>query len=187
MHIMPATSTAAVENIESRPSRLLFDEEDSSSDISQSGNDNGPRRRCSFVSARSSDAVMDLRYPNSVNASDKSYDLSISSYDSLNTMQADNNDLEKIGMFEVAPSAAFPREGEGALKRVNSNPGMSSKDCLLHKLRLKMHTLEHDGMCNNSSVRLTGSGATKKMFLASSRRTTRLLRKVLDFFVVSKQ
>lgn len=92
------------------PSRLLFDEDDSSSEHS---NTSGPRRRCSFVSNSDQPNVMDIRsnYPDSVCG--RSYDLSICSDDgdimSSNTQQTDDLALEKMGMFEIALSAGLKK------------------------------------------------------------------------------
>lgn len=87
------------------PSRLLFDEDDSSSEHSSTS---GPRRRCSFVSNSDRPNVMDIRsnYPDSVCG--RSYDLSICSDDGdiSNTLQTD---LEKMGMFEIALSAGLKK------------------------------------------------------------------------------
>lgn len=91
------------------PSRLLFDEDDSSSEHSSTS---GPRRRCSFVSNSDRPNVMDIRsnYPDSVCG--RSYDLSICSDDgdimSSNTLQTDDA-LEKMGMFEIALSAGLKK------------------------------------------------------------------------------
>lgn len=91
------------------PSRLLFDEDDSSSEPSTTS---GPRRRCSFVSSNSDRPnVMDIRsnYPDSVCG--RSYDLSICSDDG-NIMSSNTlNDLalEKVGMFEIALSAGLKK------------------------------------------------------------------------------
>ena len=92
------------------PSRLLFDEDDSSSEHSST---RGPRRRCSFVSNSDRPNVMDIRsnYPDSVCG--RSYDLSICSDDgdimSSNTLQTDEVALEKMGMFEIALSAGLKK------------------------------------------------------------------------------
>lgn len=110
------------------PSRLLFDEDDSSSEHSSTS---GPRRRCSFVSNSDRPNVMDIRsnYPDSVCG--KSYDLSICSDDgdimSSNTLQQiDDLALEKMGMFEIALSAGLKKNAADNYILSRSDSGQAS-------------------------------------------------------------
>lgn len=109
------------------PSRLLFDEDDSSSEHSSTS---GPRRRCSFVSNSDRPNVMDIRsnYPDSVCG--RSYDLSICSDDgdimSSNTLQTDNLALEKMGMFEIALSAGLKKNAADNYILSRSDSGQAS-------------------------------------------------------------
>lgn len=137
------------------PSRLLFDEDDSSSDHSSGS---GPKRRCSFVSSDRPN-IMDLRYPDSVHGG-RSYDLSVcsGSGNSLNTSQTDDA-LEKMGMFEIALSAGFKKKDDnGVLIRANTYPKEAKpvKEGLLHKMRMKRYILDHGGLFRHTPVLPTG-------------------------------
>jgi len=58
-------------------------------------------------------------------------------------------------MFEIALSAGFKaKDDEGVLFRANSNPDRSkpAKETLLHKVRMKRHSLDHGGLLRHSPV-----------------------------------
>ena len=121
------------------PSRLLFDEDDSSSEHSSTS---GPRRRCSFVSNSDRTNVMDIRsnYPDSVCG--RSYDLSICSDDgdmSSNTLQTDDLALERMGMFEIALSAGLKKNAtDNDLSRSDSGHASTNTAATTGRLMTKL-------------------------------------------------
>ncbi|KAL7439580.1 hypothetical protein ACHAXM_007588 [Skeletonema potamos] len=114
-------------SIRRRPS-LIFAEDNSESD-DLTGRFSGDRRRCSFVSSGDGPAeVMDLRMLDSEHGGRSSYDLSVCSGSSFETLRTNDAAMEKMGNFEVALTSGLKKAATAVKKKETSDHSCVSDD-----------------------------------------------------------